>query len=188
MVLLEYTNTLGIDPYYLSEFDHHNAKAQFICGLGSIKAKDFLRKIKDLGRPLRSRAEIQQLRWLPSKVEEMVLGFLKFKQRSIEMETHPLDTTRIHPFGSHITSAISILFYNYQPIDYNFTVSYCKKLATFQGIFIESDTDSEVINKVNLLHLSPQTPQTCSKVMQFTKKSGVPAYSKAKVIFPQSLT
>jgi transcriptional accessory protein Tex/SPT6 len=109
MVLVEYTNLLGTNLQDFSQFNHRDAKAQFICGLGAIKAKDFVKKTKDLGRSIKSRNELQNLHWFPSRVEEMVLGFIKFDQSTSESEIYPLDATRIHPVGKPVFSALIAL-------------------------------------------------------------------------------
>lgn len=144
-MLLEYTSIIGTDLQEFSRFDHHDAKAQFICGFGALKAKDFIKKIKELGRSIKSREEIQKLGWLPSKVEEMMLGFIRFDRSPSENKISPLDATRIHPLGKQFDRDEIIIYFK----DYNIAFEFCGKMAAYWGTPIaDSDDKIDIVEKV----------------------------------------
>jgi len=140
--MLEYVNHLGVDLDFAPNDHFLEAKARFLCGLGPIKAREFLNKLKNTSKLPQSRAEIQNLQWFSPNVLEAVIGFIKFKF-SPELEgRNGLDATRIHLSGK-LCNVLSDSPFQ----DYPFAIELCRKCSKYLGN-MELEEDYQMINLV----------------------------------------
>ncbi|KAI9922746.1 hypothetical protein PsorP6_002179 [Peronosclerospora sorghi] len=128
-VFVQMINKYGVDINLLANHKHTSYQAQFICGLGPVKAASVLDKVRAKNY-IERRQELLSKGFVGKIVYRNCAGFIRIRERDAlrEAPLNPLDDTRIHPESYYMAVKICGDANNnstidmYDPIHYSYAV------------------------------------------------------------------